>query len=104
MAVPDTRAVVTELDIALRKDLLRYMVSVLGEPCSDGDMPNDRNDELDRIIAAHRIAAEAERAARVERLEMALIAHNCGTPGCLCHDLCRAEDARAALNTKGVAS
>lgn len=46
---------VLETDIELRRKFLKYIVEILEVPCSDGDMPEDRNRKLDQIIADHRI-------------------------------------------------
>lgn len=48
---------VTQADIELRKAILKCIVDTLDRPCTDGDMIDDRTDNLDRIIAAHRILA-----------------------------------------------
>jgi len=39
-------------------------------------------------------ALEAENA----RLREVLVEHNCGTPGCLCYECCRAKDAALATD------
>ena len=51
------------------------------------------NDTMDESLALIRALAT-----RNVRLEEALVLHNCGTPGCLCHECCRAAD--AALSEK----
>ncbi len=67
---------VTQGDIDLRSGILRYLVERLGEPCSDGDMPDDRNAELDGLIATHRLqsvaAATAAKDAEIARSREAL--------------------------------
>lgn len=47
---------VVQADRDLRKAVLKAIVDQLDRPCSDGDMIDDRTDQLDQIIAAHRIA------------------------------------------------
>lgn len=54
---------VTQGDIALRKAILTFMVDALERGCSDGDMPDDRNERLDEMIARHREEAEKGAAA-----------------------------------------
>lgn len=59
-------------DVVLRKAILTFIVEEIGKPCSEGDMPDDRNDRLDAIIAAHRLQSTASLEEEIKRLREAL--------------------------------
>ncbi|QOT71931.1 hypothetical protein H5V43_01775 [Sphingobium fuliginis] len=59
-------------DVVLRKAILTFIVEEIGKPCSEGDMPDDRNDRLDAIIAAHRLQSTAALEEEIKRLREAL--------------------------------
>lgn len=70
---------VTQADREFRAAILKHIIDTLDRPCSEGDMPDDRNDAFDLFLANHRRAAtstltteNAALAARVEALEGAL--------------------------------
>lgn len=55
-ASEEARALVTQADRDLRQEILNFIVVCLDRPCGAGDMPDDRSDGLDQIIARHRLA------------------------------------------------
>lgn len=50
---------VEQCDRDLRTAILKHIVDALDRPCGPGDMIEDRQDALDRLIARHRTAAIA---------------------------------------------
>lgn len=64
--------VVTQADRDLRQAILIFLIKSMERPCSEGDMIDDRNDELDAIIARHRLASQAEQGEAMVLLEKLL--------------------------------
>lgn len=65
MTTKDQSAVtVTEADREKRAEIVKFLMDAIDRPCLPGDGPDERNDELERIIARHRIQA-LEDAAKV---------------------------------------
>ena len=64
--------VVTDADREFRAAILKHIIETLDRPCSEGDMPDDRNEAFDLFLARHRTAAEAAAKAEIAELVEAL--------------------------------